>query len=112
MADAGGVMSIGSPGEGADVWRIGGWSIGTVRAVVWPNSGSLKKGLRCALSSIESIVASPINVSPCWRKSHSRAVRDTKAGMDLLWRENIPHCIQIDSFLSIATSHDEESSLL
>jgi hypothetical protein len=64
MAVAGGVMSIGSPGDGADVCRIGGWSIGTVRAIVWPNSGSLKKGLRCALSSMESIVASPINVSP------------------------------------------------
>jgi hypothetical protein len=28
--------------------------------------------------------------------------------MDLLGRENAPHCIQIDSFLSIATSHDQK----
>ncbi len=38
MADAGGVTSIGSPGDGAEVRRVGVWRIGTVRAVVWLGS--------------------------------------------------------------------------
>jgi hypothetical protein len=34
--------------------------MGMVRAVVWPGSESLMKGLRCALSSVESMVGSPV----------------------------------------------------
>jgi hypothetical protein len=34
--------------------------MGTVRAVVWPGSESLMKGLRCALSSVKSMVGSPV----------------------------------------------------
>ena len=64
MAVAGGVTSIGSVGDGAEVCTIGGWRIGTVLAV-WPGSGSLMKGLRCARSTDGSIIASPGEMSDC-----------------------------------------------
>ena len=83
MADAGGVTSIGSPGDGAEVCRTGGWRMGTVRAVVWPGSESLMKGLRCALSSVESMVGSPVHVSSSSCKRQGRAGMASGARIDL-----------------------------
>lgn len=49
--------------------------MGTVRAVVWPGSESFMKGLRCALSSVKSMVGSPVQcqkgrVQLEWRAAH------------------------------------------
>lgn len=84
MADDGGVTSIGSPGEGAEVCRTGGWRMGTVRAVVWPGSESLMKGLRCALSSVESIVGSPVHVRSSSCKGKGRAGLESGASIELV----------------------------
>jgi hypothetical protein len=57
--------------------------MGTVRAVVWPGSESLMKGLRCALSSVESMVGSPVHVSSSSCKRQSRAGMASGAWIDL-----------------------------
>lgn len=61
MTDVGGVTSIGSPGDGAEVCRVGVRMIGTVRdEAVWAGSNSLVNGLRCARSCVEAIVGLPM----------------------------------------------------
>jgi hypothetical protein len=66
--------------------------MGTVRAVVWSGSESLKKGPRCALSSVASMVGSPVKCQKGRFSCNGRRRIDWCAR-----RGDKPHCIQIDS---------------
>lgn len=56
MADEGGVTSMGSPGDGAEVCSRGVWIIGIVRGSRCAALASVMKGPRCTLSSVIFIV--------------------------------------------------------
>lgn len=95
VAVAGGVISIGSPGDGSEVWALGALRMGTVRAGVWLGSGSLKKGLRCARSSDESIAVLPVKCQAVLaQKAWPRCRVDVLIGFTE--GGSTPHCIPID----------------
>lgn len=73
MTVAGGMTSIGSPGD-AKGWAEGGWRIGMVRELTWFGSESLKKGPRCARSSVAAIVALPGSSQIVFCRMHAAQV--------------------------------------